>query len=477
MDSVQAANGLAFRDKFQSFCREDNLYPGEGGELTDGNEIIRDGVLVPGTAIDYFVTANYTGNPENFFLPDTAGGFFFEFEILPSWRLDAGTPKFPCLLYVDATLGAEVFIESAFEALGLEHDRYDYNDSSSNWKPPLARLAAPSNNGVPTAQLLGYRGIVLNIGGNLAPMWPEDFLLFNDWLNSVICQGSLRQGMLLNGDNIATALVNLSPSFLTNIAGATRITDAYYEGGDQNYCVQLETPLGGGQKYGTTNSQSGPYDYDAWGNWCPQQFQFDVLGTTNGGVGNRSYVNIDGGDTNYAQVAREVAGTANYRVVIDAVSYNHMSERDAIEECVGDSAHIVTATFNEIAAGLEWIFGGAANIPSLCVQPCDVTEVPGEQPEITNAQVTRLYQNSPNPFNPRTVLRFSLAQTGQVELTIFDVNGRKVRSLVNEQREAGLHEVQWDGTDDAGHPVSSGVFWSQLETEGFTSNKKMVVLR
>src|SRR5690606_23370959 len=89
MDSVQAANGQAFRNQFQSFCREDNLYPGEGGELTDGNEIIRDDVLVAGTAIDYFVTANYVGTrDENFLLPDTSGGFFFEFEILPSWRLD-----------------------------------------------------------------------------------------------------------------------------------------------------------------------------------------------------------------------------------------------------------------------------------------------------------------------------------------------------------------------------------------------------
>jgi hypothetical protein len=479
MDSVQSASGQAFRNQFMSFCREDNFYVPASGEFHEDNEIIRDGVLVPGTAIDYFVSANYVGTrTENFLLPDTTGGFFAEFEILPSWRNDGGL-KFPCLLYVDATTGAQTFIEAALEELGLEHDRYDYNDATSNWKAPLARGPAPSNNGAPVAQLLGYRGIIVNTGGGLSPMWPQDWLLFNDWINTVTCGGNTsRQGLILNGDNIAFAIDNQRPAFLDGVMGATLIQDAYYETGDENYCVQLETPLGGGHKYGTTNSQNpGGYDYDAWGNWCPQQFRFDVVGATNGGVGNRAYVNIGGGDTNYAQIAREVVGGSNYRVVLDGVSYNRLSARDAIEECVGDSSHIVDAVVNELAAGLEWIYGGAAQIPSLCIQPCDVNDVPGEGAEVTEAQVTRLYQNSPNPFNPRTVLRFSLAQTGPVELTIFDVNGRKVRTLVNETREAGLHEVAWDGTDDAGHPVASGVFWSQLETEGFSSNKKMVVLR
>jgi hypothetical protein len=479
MDSVQAANGVAFRNHFQSFCREDNLYPAEGGELTDGNEIIRDDVLVAGTAIDYFVTANYAGTrDENYLLPDTSGGFFFEFEILPSWRLDGGQFKYPCLLYVDATTGAETFIEAAFNELGLEHDRYDYQDATSSWAGTLARGIPPSNNGAPLPQLLGYRGIVLNTGTGLSPMRPADFAMFSDWLNTVSCGGNItRQGMIVNGDNTAFMLENQAPAFLDGIMGATLIQDAYHETGDENYCVQLETPLGGGHEYGTTNSQNpAGYDYDAYGNWCPQQFRFDVLGAVNGGVGNRAYVDLDGGDTNYAQIAREVVGGSNYRVVLDGISYHHLSARDAVEECVGDSSHIVDAIVNELAAGLEWIYGGAANIPSLCIQPCEVGTAPG-QPEITEAQVTRLYQNSPNPFNPRTVLRFSLAQTGPVELTIFDVNGRKVRTLVNETREAGLNEVVWDGTDDAGRPVSSGVFWSQLETDDFSSNKKMVVLR
>jgi hypothetical protein len=483
MDSFQSPSGLASKNTFIGYCRESNFYPGEVGELTDGNEIIRDNVLVAGTAIDFFVSANFTATPsENFLLPDTTGGFYHEFEILPSWRMDAGTPKFPCLLFVDCNQGVELFLDAAMDELGLLYDRYDYNDPSSNWKIPMTRGAPPSDNGATVPQLMGYRGIIINTGllGQQC-MWDEDFVMFTDWLTTTVCSGAAnRQGFMMNGDNSAFILVDRGPGFLAGILGATLVQEQYNTStGDEDYCVQLETPLGGGQKYGTTNSR-GSYDYDAWGNWCPQQYFFDVIGTTGGaggGVGNRAYVDVGSGtDTNYNQVAREVAGTGNYRSVIDGVSFNHMSERDAIEECLGDSAHIVTAVLNEVASALEWMFGVGA-IPSLCINPCNVTDAPENGPEITNAQVTRLYQNSPNPFNPRTVLRFSLAETGNAELTIFDVNGRKVRSLAEGRMEAGYHEVVWDGSDDQGHPVASGVYWSQLETSGYQSNKKMVVLR
>ncbi|MEZ4652738.1 MAG: FlgD immunoglobulin-like domain containing protein [Candidatus Eisenbacteria bacterium] len=484
MDSFQTPTGFPSRNSFVSYCREDNWYPGEAGEYSDGNEIIRDQVLNAGTAIDYFVTASYVTTPsESFFLPDTTGGYFYEFEILPGWRVDQGTPRYPCLLYVDTNSGAQRTVESALDALGVAHDRYDYNDASSNWKAPLARGAFPSTNGVPLYQLLGYRGILVNTGDLQAPMWGEDFVLFNEWLNVLECDGSVqRQGLVLNGDDIGTAIAARAPFFLNNVAGAHVVAEDYHgpiSGYDENYCVRLETPSGGGELYGTTNSHAPEgYQYDAWGNWCPQSFAFDVLAPTNGGVGNRAYVDVTGGEeTAYNQIARQVGGAGNYRVVIDGVSWHHLSARDAVEECVADSAHIVTAASNELAAALEWIYGGAASIPGLCIAPICEGSSSADPPEISDARVTRLYQNAPNPFNPRTLVRFSLARAGRTALTIFDASGRRVRTLVDAPMEAGLHEVVWDGTDDAGHPVASGVFWSQLQTDGFSSNKKMIVLR
>ncbi|MCA9727052.1 MAG: T9SS type A sorting domain-containing protein, partial [Candidatus Eisenbacteria bacterium] len=281
----------------------------------------------------------------------------------------------------------------------------------------------------------------------------------------------------------AATLADRSPTFLTQIMGATLIADAYSDvaGADgSDYCVRLETPLAGGEAYGTTNShQPDGYEYDAWGNWCPEQFRFDVLGLTNDGVGNRAYQSLAGQETTYAQVVRESLPDDNYRVVLDGVSWHHLSERDGPADCVGDSAHIVTAVYHEIAAALEWVYDGPAEIPSDCYSYGVHTCITGadDSPGAVDTGVTRLYQNAPNPFNPRTLLRYTLAQAGPVTLTIFDVNGRRVRTLVKGSIDAGLHEVVWDGRDDAGHPLGSGVYWSQLEAGSYRTNKKMIALR
>jgi flagellar hook assembly protein FlgD len=87
-----------------------------------------------------------------------------------------------------------------------------------------------------------------------------------------------------------------------------------------------------------------------------------------------------------------------------------------------------------------------------------------------------LYESRPNPFNPRTVIRFSLAQAGKARLVIYDVGGRVVRTLLEGSQAAGPHTVVWDGTDDNGHRVGSGVYWDRLVAGEYSSNRRMVIL-
>ena len=91
--------------------------------------------------------------------------------------------------------------------------------------------------------------------------------------------------------------------------------------------------------------------------------------------------------------------------------------------------------------------------------------------------MNRLFQNRPNPFNPTTDIRFSIAQAGRVEVAIYDVNGRLVKTLVDGKIEAGLHSVVWDGTNNLGAKVGSGVYWSKMRTEEYVSKKQMVILK
>jgi len=90
---------------------------------------------------------------------------------------------------------------------------------------------------------------------------------------------------------------------------------------------------------------------------------------------------------------------------------------------------------------------------------------------------TRLLGNTPNPFNPVTTISFDLARAGRVELEVFDASGRRVKSLVDGTRSSGHHEVQWNGTDDGGRVVASGVYHYRLRTDGVEQSRPMVLLK
>jgi hypothetical protein len=88
-----------------------------------------------------------------------------------------------------------------------------------------------------------------------------------------------------------------------------------------------------------------------------------------------------------------------------------------------------------------------------------------------------LSQNYPNPFNPTTKIEFTLAKSGFVTLQIYDVLGRKVRTLVSEELPSGYKSVIWDGKNDDGKDVASGVYFYQLKVGDFSEPKKMVLLK
>jgi hypothetical protein len=96
--------------------------------------------------------------------------------------------------------------------------------------------------------------------------------------------------------------------------------------------------------------------------------------------------------------------------------------------------------------------------------------------DATPAQLrTRIASVQPNPFNPRTSIQFDLDRSQSVQLTIFDLRGRVVRQLTSGLRPSGRHSEIWDGTDDAGHRVSTGVYLLRL-VAGLTWDERKLVL-
>jgi hypothetical protein len=90
---------------------------------------------------------------------------------------------------------------------------------------------------------------------------------------------------------------------------------------------------------------------------------------------------------------------------------------------------------------------------------------------------TYLGQNYPNPFNPSTRIAFGLNKDDHVSLRIYDVKGRLVRVVVDEQRKANRYERTWDGRDQSGRLLASGIYFYKLTTSDFSETKKMVLVR
>ncbi len=92
-------------------------------------------------------------------------------------------------------------------------------------------------------------------------------------------------------------------------------------------------------------------------------------------------------------------------------------------------------------------------------------------------EVFRLFQNYPNPFNATTIFRYQLNSPGRVILKIYDIRGREVRTLVDSQRMAGSYEIQWDGRNNLGLPVASGMYFYRLSCDKKTDIKKALLIK
>ena len=88
-----------------------------------------------------------------------------------------------------------------------------------------------------------------------------------------------------------------------------------------------------------------------------------------------------------------------------------------------------------------------------------------------------LHQNEPNPFNPITLFRYELSVEGFVNITIYDMMGRKVRTLVNNSQTAGYKSIKWNATDDRNEQVSAGLYFYTIQVGSFNQTRKMVLLK
>jgi flagellar hook assembly protein FlgD len=88
-----------------------------------------------------------------------------------------------------------------------------------------------------------------------------------------------------------------------------------------------------------------------------------------------------------------------------------------------------------------------------------------------------LSQNYPNPFNPATNIKYNLSSAAQVKLTVYDILGKEITTLINGREIAGEHVVVWNGRDNDNNEVSSGLYFYELTTGEQTESKKMMLVK
>lgn len=98
-------------------------------------------------------------------------------------------------------------------------------------------------------------------------------------------------------------------------------------------------------------------------------------------------------------------------------------------------------------------------------------------PDRTGPMVATLHQNYPNPFNPTTTISYELRKGGPVELRIYNSLGRVVRVLDRSERPAGQHRIVWDGTNEAGQRVASGLYFFRLNSGSFSAVRRMALIK
>ncbi len=143
----------------------------------------------------------------------------------------------------------------------------------------------------------------------------------------------------------------------------------------------------------------------------------------------------------------------------------------APEDAAGAS---IRARFTSFPVGKVWY-------DDFKIQPLQdvITAIEPEPTPISTLIPTdfQLKQNYPNPFNPETIIEYLVPDNGQVELNVYNMLGQKVRTLVSGVQAPGTYQVLWDGRDDFGHPVTTGVYLYQLRGKNALITKKMMLIK
>ena len=346
---------------------------------------------------------------------------------------------------------------ATLQALGYSglYDVYDLQGFGQTNNHLASRTSVP--------QCTGYQLIIQDDGRSAyAPNVPEDKVraetFYRNWLDAGSMSAAGRATLWIQGEN--TGYQNRSSGFFTNEFGMAGVTD--------NQFVSLTPDVVGAASFGFAGGSTVDFTGDrfALAGGCQPFRSYDAFTPSPTAVATHHYQS--GATMGSAAVLMHARPATNSNTVL--MGFGSFDIVDAACEppnCPDPSL--------PGALLMRKVLSGA--LTEDCRQ-LDSTGGPEDGIAVPVPSATALHPNLPNPFNPATTIAFDLARAGRVRLEVFDVGGRRVRTLVDAEMAPGFHHrVTWNGLDTTGARVANGVYLYRLEAPGFAATRKMIVLK
>ena len=415
-----------------------------------------------GTVLQYYFSVK-DSTDSTAYLPKNAptAQTYFEASILPV--KSATNPALGCtdslaqILFVNNNVGRETepYVASSLKAQGYKFDTWDVNGPTSGAGNTPG--GSPAGDpfyfwpGATTNDLLRYSTIIWHAGSlTQYTLRKPDQALIQSWIQ----QPGKNRNIFITGDNVAYDLIVGAQelnSFLSFTMGTSYLRDTW-ESLPQDTLHPIITGIGGSP----TAGRSMHVNTD-----CPTMKKTDMLYVHSSAPGRGKagdflwYPNTFPAAVRFA--TKYVSfGSDSARSVMMGFSWNLIEEG-------GERLRLIR--------NIMWDY---FQVPA-CFYATGVTDDPVvETPRIQD----RLFQNAPNPFNPATTIQYSIATAGPTAIRIYSVTGAMVRTLVHQFHAPGTYSVRWDGRDDHGDRLASGVYFYKLETaSGVTASKKLIMLK
>jgi hypothetical protein len=412
------------------------------------------GAYPRGTQLRYYFSATDSTNVTTTLPVDAvAAQHYFRASILPAVFAPTGLcPSDSArVLYVNAYAGpdATTGVDQSLAALGIRYDRFDVNGAASGLgntpgggDPGGAGLVWP---GASASTLAQYSAILWDVGERSTfTLSAQDQTLIQTWLATP----GRNRGVLLAGDNLAYDLVVNGAgitNFLACSIGASYVRDVW-ENVPQD---SLAPSLAGGP-----GTRIGSEPFPIIGD-CPGINRFDAL-TVSACVGaaGRSWLRYPNGLLAATERRAALSGTDSARAFLLGFSLGAMT----------NATRRNLFLWRTLVQEMETPY---------CTTPTGVESAGSGVP----SRRSRLEAPAPNPFNPTTWIRFTLARAQHTRIVVYDVSGARIRLLAEGPFGAGEHRIRWDGKDDRGRDVASGAYFIRMDAGDEVSSRKVVLLR